>query len=127
MVSFYAYARARLRPTLPQMQDVDFPGMLRLLDTNAAWLRDLHVMRPQRDFVREGGTLLADFVGRFENLAADFARVCARLGLAAVLPRKNISHHGAYAGYYDDWSRGFVAARYRQDIEEFGYNFEARS
>jgi hypothetical protein len=101
--------------------------MLRLLDTNAAWLRDLHVMRPQRDFVREDGRLVADFVGRFENLAADFARVCARLGLTTLLPRKNVSHHGAYAGYYDAWGRDFIARRYAGDIDEFGYTFEALS
>ena len=48
-------------------------------------------------------------------------------GIRAALPRKNASRHGPYAGYYDDWSRGFVAARYREDIEQFGYSFEALS
>ena len=39
-----------------------------------------HVM-PQTDMLfDEGGTLLVDFVGKFENLQADFDQVCARLG-----------------------------------------------
>ena len=120
LVSFYFYAREKLKPTFPQMQSVDFAGMLRLIDNKTAWLRDLYVLCPQHDYVR-----LADFVGRFETLGRDFARVCARLGLSTTLAHKNASSHSAYASYYDDWSRGFVAERYRQDIEEFGYTFEA--
>jgi chondroitin 4-sulfotransferase 11 len=122
LVSFHVYARARLKPTLPQMQQVDFTGMLRQLDADAAWLRGIHAMRPQHAHVAG-----ADFVGRFEDLDGEFGRVCARLDIAAVLPRKNASPHAPYAAYYDDWSRGFVAARYRTDIEQFGYAFEATS
>ena len=120
LVSFYAYARRHLTRTLPGLQDVSFIQMLRLVDGGAAWLQDLFVMRPQSDYV--GG---ADFVGRFERLAQDFARVCARLGFRAALSRRNASEHGAYAPYYDDWSRAFVAHRYALDIDEFGYVFEA--
>jgi hypothetical protein len=122
LVSFHAYARARLAPTVPQMQGVDFGAMLRLLEAGAPWLTRLHVMRPQREHVRG-----ADFVGRFEYLDSDFAQVCARLGISAELPRKNASRHGAYASYYDGSGRDFVAARYREDIEEFGYSFGAMS
>jgi hypothetical protein len=118
LVSFHTYARERLTPTVPQMQGVDFGGMLRLLDDGAPWLTRLHVMRPQREHVRG-----ADFVGRFEDLDSDFARVCAKLDIRAALPKKNTSRHGAYAGHYDDWGRGFVARYHAQDIEEFGYTF----
>jgi hypothetical protein len=121
LVSFHAYARERLAPTVPEMQGIDFARMLRLLDEGAAWLNRFYAMRPQRAHVRG-----ADFVGRFEDLDSDFARVCARLDIRAALPKKNASRHGAYAGHYDDWGRGFVAQRYAQDIEEFGYTFEAQ-
>ena len=120
LVSFYVYGREKLRPTYPQMQEIDFSGMLHLLDRDTAWLRDLFVMRPQTDYVSG-----ADFVGRFEDMDSDFARVCTQLNIRAALPKKNTSRHGAYAGYYDDWSRGFVAARYAQDIQQFDYAFEA--
>jgi|HubBroStandDraft_5_1064220.scaffolds.fasta_scaffold108734_2 hypothetical protein len=120
LVSFYVYARRHLARTLPLLQELSFTQMLRLVDGGAAWLEDLFVMRPQSDYV-DG----ADFVGRFELLAQDFARVCARLGFHAALARRNASEHGAYAPYYDDWSRAFVARRYAQDIAEFGYVFES--
>jgi Sulfotransferase family len=122
LVSFHVYAREKLKPTYPQMRHVDFTGMLRQLDADAAWMRDLFATRPQHAHVAG-----ADFVGRFEDIDSDFGRVCARLNIAASLPKKNASQHGPYAGYYDDWSRGFVAARYRADIEQFGYAFEAKS
>jgi hypothetical protein len=120
LVSFYAYACRYLARTLPQMQGVSFPEMLRLLDGNVAWLRDLFVMRLQSDY-----TAGADFIGRFERLEDDFKRVCARLNIAAPLARKNASEHGAYSAYYDSWSRGFVADRCARDIDQFGYTFEA--
>jgi Sulfotransferase family len=120
LVSFHAYARRYLSRTLPEFEGLSFTAMLRLLDKGAAWIERLHAIRPQSEFVRG-----ADFTGRFERLAEDFARVCARLGLSATLERRNASDHGAYASYYDDWSRGFVAARYANDIKEFGYSFGA--
>jgi len=118
LVSFYAYARRHLASTLPQLQDLTFSAVLRLVDSGAAWLEPLHVLRPQTDYTRG-----ADFVGRFERLSEDFSGVCARLGLSAALAHRNASQHGAYASYYDDWSRGFVARRYAGDIQEFGYSF----
>jgi len=122
LVSFHAYASEKLRPTFPQMQGIDLRGMLRLLDRDTPWLRPLFALRSQAEHVRG-----ADFVGRFEDIGGDFGRVCAQLGIRARLAAKNASRHGAYASYYDDWSRGFVAARYAQDIRQFGYAFEACS
>ncbi|HEV7404447.1 MAG TPA: sulfotransferase family 2 domain-containing protein [Chthoniobacteraceae bacterium] len=122
LVSFHAYAREKLKTTLPEMQAVSFGEMLRLLDAGAPWLERLHVMRPQCDHVRG-----ADAVGRFEHMGADFARIAARLCLTLSLPHKNPSRHGAYAAGYDAWGRDFVARRYARDIDEFGYAFEAEN
>ncbi len=118
LVSFYTYARNVLARTLPQIESFD--GLLRAVDRDEPWTRGIFALRPQGDFV--AGT---DFTGRFERLAADFAQVCARLGIAPDLGRRNAFAHPPYAQCYDDWSRGFVAERYRRDIEEFDYRFEA--
>jgi sulfotransferase famil protein len=108
---------------------------------------------PQHDFLfDEQGTLLVDFVGRYESLQADFDTVCARLGIpAASLPHVNRSLEGQprirtlhdvkkglrrwlwnlerkhtfpyYTQYYDDESRAFVAQLFRKDIDAFNYSF----
>jgi hypothetical protein len=127
LVSFYFFARDVLARSLPEIRAVDgFGGMLRALESDAAWIRDLHIMRPQRDYLRGAdGESAADFVGRFERLPADFAAVCKRTGIQAELRRRNAFPHPPYAQCYDGWSKGFVAERYRGDIEEFDYRFEA--
>lgn len=66
-----------------------------------------------------------DFVGRYERFAADFAQLCARLGVPAEgLPRLNASDgRNEYHGYYDAALAGRVAEAYRRDIQIFGYTF----
>ena len=63
------------------------------------------------------------FVGRYEALAADFARVTDRLAIRASLPHVNRSVHRPYRDYYDDRTRRIVAQRSAADIEAFGYRF----
>jgi chondroitin 4-sulfotransferase 11 len=127
LVSFYFFARDVLARSIPEIRSVDgLGGMLRALESDAPWIRDLHIMRPQRDYLRGAdGENAADFVGRFERLPADFAAICQRTGVEADLGRRNAFAHPPYTQCYDDWSRGFVAARYRADIQEFDYAFEA--
>jgi hypothetical protein len=69
------------------------------------------------------GRMAADFVGRFENVEADFAEVCGRLGIAAELPHRNRSNRGDYREWYDDRTREMVRQYWRADIETFGYEF----
>jgi hypothetical protein len=107
---------------------------------------------PQHEFIYDGGgRLLADFVGRYESLQADFDVVCERLGIPRTpLPHENRSLdppriqslkdvkkrirrwlwklrpknvHPHYTQYYDDESRAYVAEMYRKDIDLFGYRF----
>ncbi|HEY2069764.1 MAG TPA: sulfotransferase family 2 domain-containing protein [Rhizomicrobium sp.] len=122
LVSFYFYARRFLARPVPQLQSLSFEGMLRALDGGEAWTAGIFAMRPQTAMVAG-----ADFTGRFERLAQDFATACTRIGIAPTLPRKNASDHLAYATYYNDWSRSFVTRHYAGDVDTFGYRFEAVS
>ncbi len=73
----------------------------------------------------ESGKLAVDFVGRFENLAADTERVFQRLGIPnETLPRLNRSQHTHYSKWYTPKTRDLVAARFAKDIAAFGYQFE---
>jgi hypothetical protein len=79
----------------------------------------------QKDFVTdESGNLIVDFIGRFENLTEDFARVCRRIGISAQLPHRNKSGRGDYRGQYSDRTAQMIADAFRDDIEFFGYDFD---
>ena len=80
---------------------------------------------PQFDWISDQeDNLLVDFVGRFENLQADFAKVCERIGCAGLkLPHYNSTKHDDYRSYYDDESIEIIARWHKKDIEQFGYEF----
>ncbi len=73
--------------------------------------------------VDDGGEICVDFIGRYETLAEDFAKVRERLGIAAELPLLNQSGHRDYREYYTPRMVDWVAEHFRRDIELFGYRF----
>ena len=65
-----------------------------------------------------------DFIGKFENLQADFDVVCDRLNIKRnPLPVKNTTKHKHYTEYYDDETLEIVSIKYKNDIESFDYKF----
>jgi hypothetical protein len=86
--------------------------------------------RSQHIFVCGEGSrkeILADFVGRFENLDEDFEFVTKRIGINAQLPHAadttSIRSSRSYRDFYDEKLAEMVGERYREDIELFGYSF----
>jgi hypothetical protein len=70
-------------------------------------------------------TLLADSVGRVEDMQGSYDAICARIGIPSrPLDRVNGSQRGDYRRYYDQPLIDGIAARYAQDLELFGYTFE---
>jgi len=79
---------------------------------------------PQWNWLIDGkGKLLVDYIGRFENLQADFAQVCLRLNRQAELPHLKKSERGDYREYYNAASIEIVRQWFKSDIEKFGYEF----
>jgi hypothetical protein len=72
----------------------------------------------------EHGEMQVDFVGRYENLADDFAYICQRLNLQTSMPYLNKSQHRSYQSYYDNETRDLIAEHCKDDIRLFGYDFE---
>jgi hypothetical protein len=73
----------------------------------------------------DDGNLLADFVGRYDNLPGDVQKICRKLGLdASLLTHRNRSSHEHYSEYYDEETKAAVARHYSRDIEYFGFEFE---
>jgi hypothetical protein len=84
----------------------------------------------QRNYVCDrSGKLIVDFIGRFESLGEDFAKICERLDIPMTLPHLNSTERKAYLDYYegDDALRDEVGRYFAKDIELFGYCFEGTS
>lgn len=98
---------------------------LRFVDDLERLIQHQH-FRPQSHWLcNDEGQLLADFIGRFESMEADYQRLAERLGLSAGhLPLLNTSVHAAYTTCYDAARRDRVAALYENDIAMFGYDFD---
>ena len=86
-------------------------------------------MRPQTHWIlNRSGENPLDFVGRFENLQADFDVVRERLKLeSAELPTlmKRPGEQPSYLKFYDSETENLIAERYHEEIALFGYEFGA--
>ncbi|KPV39147.1 sulfotransferase [Thiohalorhabdus denitrificans] len=73
------------------------------------------------------GRCIVDFIGRYENLAADFDEVCRRIGFAKPprLPHKRkAGDREDYRRYYSDPAAELVARHFAADIANLGYTFD---
>jgi len=71
------------------------------------------------------GEVIVDFIGRYENLAEDFAFVCQKVNLPHLkLPEKRKAKtRQDYRQYYTDDLAELVAKHYVEDIVRFAYHF----
>jgi hypothetical protein len=106
---FGDFLRYKLDPERPYQYHIDTS-----IELQSDYLVDLH------------GKVLVDFIGRFESLNEDFALICRRIGIPAppLAHRRKADDRGDYRSYYDDQTARLVAARFRQDIEMFAYQFD---
>ena len=73
----------------------------------------------------DGQALLTDMVGRVEDMQASYDAICARIGIPSrPLDQVNGSKRGDYRQYYTPELAEAVAARYRKDLDLFGYAFD---
>jgi hypothetical protein len=86
-------------------------------------LADQHFRSQYITLCDEHGTLMMDFIGKFEQFETDIAFVMDRLGIRQAVPHLMVSHRRDYHEYYDETTRVIVAKRYARDIELFGYDF----
>ena len=85
-----------------------------------------HILfQPQHQLLVDAdGKLLADDIGRVEQMQESYDRLCARIGIpSAALGKVNSSSRGDWRRYYDTPLAEGVAALYRRDLELFGYEF----
>lgn len=84
---------------------------------------DRHPLGQQKRFVvdRDGAPMM-DFVGRFENLAKDFAEICERINVRGLaLDHVNRTEHKPWQQSYTRPMFDVVREIHAPDIEYFGY------
>lgn len=77
---------------------------------------------PQTEWLKWG----MDFVGRFENLDADWEKLCGIIGMRhEPLAVVGATDHGKpWRDYYTEETRKLAAEYYAEEIERFGYTFD---
>lgn len=85
-------------------------------------------MVESREIYAVGDMIAVDFLGRYENLEAQFKQALRVIGLdpASALPRANASEnskHRPYCESYNERTRKLVADWYAREIAEQGYEF----
>jgi len=71
------------------------------------------------------GLLLMDFVGKLENLDADWENVCREIGIShQPLQRKNVTERRPYQEFYHPSLVKLVAKHWAAEIDLFGYSFD---
>ncbi|HVU29529.1 MAG TPA: sulfotransferase family 2 domain-containing protein [Sphingomicrobium sp.] len=80
---------------------------------------------PQYSFICDSnGELLADHVGRVEEMQQSYDEIASRLGIPSqALEKVNTSTRNDYRGYYTPALVDGVARLYARDLELFGYEF----
>jgi hypothetical protein len=106
--SFEQFIRWKLDPQRPYQYHIDTS-----IELQSDYLIDLR------------GKVIVDFIGRYENLEADFAEACRRIGIEApALPhRRRAADRADYRSYYNDELVDLVARYFAPDIERLGYEF----
>jgi hypothetical protein len=137
LVSDFTMRTRGIRPSLPRNWNgdtVEFQkwahtqSKLPQLDSRAIWTCS------QLDRLLDAdGKLDVDFIGRFENIKADFRTVLERIDAIHPLPAKkywtlplrNVSNNTKhYSEYYDDKTKELVEKVFKKDIDYFGYTYE---
>ena len=74
----------------------------------------------------DDGNCLVNLVGRFEAFESSIQSIMSRLGMkAGPVRHDNPGMRGPYQSYYDAEAREMVSTLYAEDIQTFGYTFEA--
>jgi hypothetical protein len=105
---FENFLRYKLDPERPYQYHIDTS-----IELQSDYLVDLN------------GKMIVDFIGRFENIAADFQEACRGIGLKPpqLVHRRKARNRVDYRSYYTDETAMLVADRFKTDIDRFDYKF----
>jgi hypothetical protein len=80
----------------------------------------------QSDYLIDlNGSIIVDFIGKYEHLEEDFQEACSRIGIREPkLPHKRQARdRTTYQKYYTEETAELIAKYFKRDIDMFGYSF----
>lgn len=81
-----------------------------------------HHFLPQWFFiVNHSERIAVDFVGRCENLKADWKKVCDKIGVSDEIGWLRKTGHNPYEYYYAPETKAIIRKKYKRDFELFNY------
>ena len=84
--------------------------------------RHFHHQHPNILF---NGNIFVDYVGRFENLKADWKMIASKIDCSPRLPHTNKSKHKPFGEYYEDKECFEIVSKiYEKDIKLLGYSYK---
>ena len=103
----------------------DLVTMIQKVDSFAAFVHEYVMIMPgiAAHIMDSAGTILVDYVGRFEDLEQSVQTIAEKTGLRLELPHTNRMDRRQYRDYYTSETEEIVAKRFARDIELFGYAF----
>ncbi len=82
------------------------------------------MFQPQYDWLVDNeGEININFIGRFENIEEDFAKLTSKLGFKKTLKNYNSSKLVNYKDYYNSETAKIIEKHFAKDIEYFKYQF----
>ena len=85
----------------------------------------------------KGGSIGADFVGRFENIEEDFQELCSQIfdhigmevdkeNYPKLIHSNKSKRKKLYSDYYNESTKAKAKRLFPKDLQEFGYKFEGK-
>ena len=126
VVSHYEYRRKKNKTEIAT-RNISFSDWVKMTygeNKDTFYYNNPRSFQPQVDWLKDKqGNISMDYVIRFESINEDFDHVKSAIGLDASLPHLNASKRDSYQSYYDDETRTIVAKWFREDIDQFEYDF----
>lgn len=87
------------------------------------------MLKPQTYWLKNyDGTISLDHIGRFENLSIEIAEITQHLNLENMsLPHKVKGRKADYREHFDDETHNIIQSVYKEEIELFDYQFDAKA
>ena len=128
----FSMARTHHPMNDPNKPPWTWKGMQALLTTTdfSGFIRSEHLANAQgarsqaQSLTDSSGKLMVDFVGKVENISADWQTICDELGIQQTLSHANSSER-QFENILRYWNKDnvrFASEKYREDFELFGYS-----